>query len=119
MSNKSLNNNYYCRYIVLHAGNKDGFIPGAELVFSSKSKGDYHGEMNQNNFLLWFENQLLKNLKEPSVIVMDNASYHSTVVDKTPTSGSTKPVIKEWLTKCNINFDNTMLKTELLQIVFQ
>ncbi|KAK4885628.1 hypothetical protein RN001_001899 [Aquatica leii] len=36
------------RYIVLHAGNKNGFIPGADLVFSSSTKNsDYHGEMNQ------------------------------------------------------------------------
>jgi hypothetical protein len=49
---------------VLHAGSKEGFIPGAALIFSSKTNnGDYHGEMNEENFLTWFEEQLLKNWK--------------------------------------------------------
>ncbi|XP_076275819.1 uncharacterized protein LOC143206875 [Rhynchophorus ferrugineus] len=103
------------RYIILHAGNKNGFIPGAELVFSSNS--DYHGETDQNIFLDWFENQLLKNLEEPSVIIMDYAPYHSTLVEKIPTSESTKTVLKEWLTKHKLSFDDTMLKSELFQIV--
>lgn len=81
------------RYIVLHAGNKNGFIPGADLVFSSSTKNsDYHGEMNQVNFLNWFENKLLKNLTKPSAIIMDNAPYHSTLVTKTPNSGWKKKI---------------------------
>jgi hypothetical protein len=41
---------------VLHAGNKNGFVEGAPLAFSSNTKNpDYHGEMNQENFLRWFE----------------------------------------------------------------
>lgn len=65
------------RYIVLHAGGKDGFIPGAGLVFASQSNAeDYHGEMNTRNFQHWFANQLLPNLKPRTLIIMDNASYH-------------------------------------------
>ncbi|XP_076268624.1 uncharacterized protein LOC143201434 [Rhynchophorus ferrugineus] len=55
--------------------------------------------MNHNMFFLWFENQLLKNLEGPSVLIMDNAPYHSTLVEKIPTIASTKAVIKEWLSK--------------------
>jgi hypothetical protein len=55
------------------------------LAFSSNTKNpDYHGEMNQENFLRWFENQLLISLQEPSLIIMDNASYHRTSEDKCP-----------------------------------
>jgi transposase len=69
----------------LHAGNKDGFIEEEALAFSSNTKNpDYHGEMNQENFLRWFENQLLISLQEPSLIIMDNASYHRTSEDKCP-----------------------------------
>jgi transposase len=69
----------------LHAGNKDGLIEEAALAFSSNTKNpDYHGEMNQENFLRWFENQLLISLQEPSLIIMDNASYHRTSEDKCP-----------------------------------
>ncbi|KAJ8950976.1 hypothetical protein NQ318_006360 [Aromia moschata] len=36
----------------------DGFIEGVEVIFSSKPQlMDYHGEINQENFLEWFENQ--------------------------------------------------------------
>ncbi|CAG9834708.1 unnamed protein product [Diabrotica balteata] len=74
------------RYIILHAGNCNGFIQGAELVFSSKTKDcDYHGEMNRHNFLQWFEHQLLNNLEEPSIIILDNAPYHSTIINKAST----------------------------------
>ncbi|KAJ8983740.1 hypothetical protein NQ317_017843 [Molorchus minor] len=35
------------RFIVLHAGGEDGFIPGASLLCASRTKlQDYHGEMN-------------------------------------------------------------------------
>jgi len=51
------------RFIILHAGNENGFIQGAELVFGSKSQsGDYHGEMNQENVLKWFQKQLIPSL---------------------------------------------------------
>jgi len=38
---------------------------------------DYHKEMDSHNFELWFKNTLLPNLKPNSVILMDNAPYHS------------------------------------------
>ena len=35
------------RLIVVHAGSKDGFIPGARLIYKAAlSTGDYHNEMN-------------------------------------------------------------------------
>lgn len=109
---------FYFRYIVLHAGNSNGFIQGAELVFTSKTKNsDYHGEMNEENFLRWFEHQLLINLEQPSAIVLDNASYHSTLMNKAPTSASKKNEIQNWLKNNNIAFEETHLKTELLNLV--
>lgn len=73
--------------------------------------------MNQQNFLQWFENQLLKNLTKPSVIVIDNAPYHSMLLTKTPNTSWNKAAIQEWLTTNKIEFAYTMLKVELLQIV--
>lgn len=106
------------RYIILHAGNEDGFIDGAKAIFSSKTQlSDYHGEMNHENFLLWFENQLLKNLTKPSIIILDNAPYHSKMLDKIPNTSWNKAAIQEWLTNKNIPFTNVMFKTELLSIV--
>jgi transposase len=61
----------------------DGFIDGCDLVFLAKSKdGDYHQEMNSFVFLEWFENQLMPALKNPSLVVLDNAiSYHASLKD--------------------------------------
>jgi hypothetical protein len=45
-------------------------------VFLAKSKdGDYHQEMNSVVFLEWFENQLMPALKNPSLVVLDNAEH--------------------------------------------
>nr|CAD7397161.1 unnamed protein product [Timema cristinae] len=47
---------YGKRFIVLHAGGRDGFVEGASLLFASgKSTGDYHGEMNGDNFEMWMK----------------------------------------------------------------
>lgn len=73
--------------------------------------------MNQQNFLYWFENQLLKNLTEPSVIVMDNAPYHSMLLTKIPNNTWRKEAIQEWLTNQHIEFSNVMFKKELLNLV--
>jgi hypothetical protein len=65
--------------IVLHAGTRsEGLIDGCDLVFLAKSNdGDYQQEMNNFVFLEWFENQLMPALKNPSLVVLDNASYHN------------------------------------------
>lgn len=104
----------------MHAGNEQGFINGAEAVYCSKTKlSDYHGEMNHDNFLKWFEYQLLYNLEQPSTIVVDNAPYHSMLLDKVPNNSWKKDDIKNWLTNKDIPFTQEMFKTELLHIVSQ
>lgn len=108
------------RYVIVHAGNEKGFIPGADLIFSSKTKAaDYHGEMNHENFAHWFEDNLLKNLEEPSLIVMDNARYHSVLEHKIPNISWTKGRIQEWLTVRKIGFNKDGFKKEILQIALQ
>jgi transposase len=49
-------------------------IDGCDLVFLAKSKdGDYHQKMNSVLFLEWFENPLMAALKNPGLVVFDNA----------------------------------------------
>ncbi|CAH1381942.1 unnamed protein product, partial [Tenebrio molitor] len=60
--------------------------------------------------------QLLPGLTVPSVIVMDNASYHSQILNKSPTYNSKKADIQDWLKTNNIPYEEEMLKAELLQI---
>jgi hypothetical protein len=81
------------------------------LVFSSNTNNpDYHGEINQEIFLQWFENQLLKNLEEPSMIIMDNANCHSSLADKCPNTAWRKADIVNWLTDHKIKFAENLLK---------
>ena len=109
------------RLIICHAGcDKYGLIEGCELVFEAKNiTGDYHGEMNHENFVKWFEEQLMPSLPEPSVIVMDNASYHNKITEITrcPTLNDKKNEIQCWLRTKKIPFDNTMTKPILYDIV--
>jgi hypothetical protein len=50
----------------------------------AKSKdGDYHQEMNSFVFFEWFENQLMPALKNSSLVVLDNASYHNVKTEDT------------------------------------
>lgn len=106
------------RFIILHAGTAEGFVEHASLIFSTKNvKSDYHGEMNTTNFLKWMEDQLLPKLEAPSLIIMDNASYHSSQVETCPNTSWKKADIQEWLQKRNIRFQQNFLKAELLEIV--
>jgi len=40
---------------------------------------------------------MLLNLEEPSIIVMDNASYHSSLVENYPKTNSRKADVQQWL----------------------
>ncbi|XP_072384696.1 uncharacterized protein [Diabrotica undecimpunctata] len=104
------------RLIICHIGSKDGFVPDALWAFESKKSGDYHEEMIGESFEKWFFS-ILEKLDKNSVIVLDNAPYHSRRVEKIPTTASKKVDIQNWLQSKNINFDNSLLKVELLAIV--
>ena len=81
--------------------------------------GDYHKEMNKTVFMHWFEHKLLPALEAPSVIVLDNASYHNTRSDNaiTPTSASRKSDMQQWLTKKGIEFEILATKPELYELI--
>ena len=55
------------RLIVLHAGSKEGFVPGAALVFQAKNTGDYHDQMNAETFEKWLAEQLIPNIPPSSI----------------------------------------------------
>lgn len=106
------------RWILINAGSEKGFVPNSLLIFSGNNKQeDYHSEMNRTNFNRWVTEKLIPNLKYPSIIVMDNAPYHSIVKNKAPTTSSTIAEIKLWLEENNINFDPTLRKPMLYDLV--
>ena len=106
--------------MILHAGCEDGFLNGCELVFKgiSTDGSDYHTEMNSKIFEKLVNEQQEPALPEKSLIMMDNASYHSVREEgtKNPTSNSLKGDMINWLTN-NIHFNNKAKKPELYEIV--
>ena len=107
------------RLIVLHAGSKARFLKGTGLAWKAKSStGDYHDEMNGDNFK-WVKEKLIPHLPPKSVLIIDNAPYHNLQVNKCPTQASRKADIQVWLTRQKIPFGATLLKAELLQICKQ
>ena len=56
------------------------------------------------------------NLPPKSVVVIDNASYHSVQEDKCPTQASRKADMQALLTKHNVAWSNDMPKVELLEL---
>jgi transposase len=55
--------------------------------------------MNSVVFLEWFENQLMPALKNPSLVVLDNASYHNVKIEDTvcPNFCQKKAVLQNYL----------------------
>lgn len=106
------------RLIIVHAITKDGLVDGAELVFEAKKRtGDYHGQMNWNNFSKWFRSQLLTNIPKESIVILDNARYHNVLVeDFFPSKSATKGQLRYWLTQNNYPWRDDMLKSELLEL---
>lgn len=104
------------RLIICHIGSEDGFVVDSLWCFESKKTGDYHEEMNGESFEQWFS-KILPNLEENAVIVLDNAPYHSRRMEKVPTTASRKVDVQNWLRSKNINFEEAMLKVQLLRIV--
>lgn len=108
------------RLIIVHAGGKDGFVPNALLMFKANQKtGDYHNQMNFENYEKWLRCKLIPNLEPNSVLVIDNASYHSNVSSPAPTSSSRKQVMIDWLLEHNIIHSPSMLKPALYELILQ
>lgn len=106
------------RYVVLHAGSESGFVRDASLCFKSgNNTGDYHLSMNADNFEKWFEEKLLINLEEPSLIIMDNASYHSRLVNPIPNKSWNKSNLTSFLKENNISFPELAMKDQIWDIV--
>lgn len=105
------------RLIICHAGGQQGWINAPPLVFESKKTCDYHEEMNSEVFEAWFFEVLIPAIPRGSVIVMDNAPYHSRIKDKAPNSSTTKGEMVKWLQEKGIIFNADLRKWEIYEIV--
>ena len=103
------------RVIVVNAITINGWVDGARLVFQAKRKtGDYHGQMDYENFSKWFTEMLLPNIPDNSIIIMDNASYHNTTEEtRFPKATARKEYLRKWLDDNGIPWGADMLKPEL------
>ena len=75
--------------------------------------------MDAEHFEKRLMEKLVPNIPENSIIIMDNAQYHSVVLDKAPTSNTWKSIMQQWLTDKEVEWDPTMLKPELYDLVKQ
>lgn len=95
------------RIIIAHCGNEDGFVVNG-LLLSAKdiksSSADYHEDMTANLFERWFSG-LLSKLPNGSVIVLDNAPYHSRQFLKVPNMSTKKSDILDFMRQHNIPFE--------------
>lgn len=106
------------RIIVVGIGSEEGFLPGAQLFFRADvATGDYHGQMNYDNFSKWVTDKVIPNLPANSVVIMDNAPYHSKIENKVPSRYDTKKTMVEWLTKANIPAVLEMRKPVLYELI--
>lgn len=105
------------RLIICHAGGSNGWISAPPFVFQSKKTGDYHEDMNATVFESWFFDTLLPSIPQGATIVMDNAPYHSRILNKPPTSSSTKAEMISWLKARGVPFPDNLLKVELYALV--
>ncbi len=106
------------RLIVVHAITKDGWVDGAQLVFEAKKRtGDYHGQMNWENFSKWFRSQLLPNIASESLVILDNAKYHNVLSEQSfPWKSHTKEELTFWLLRNGYPCREDMLKSELFEL---
>ncbi|CAF4946204.1 unnamed protein product [Pieris macdunnoughi] len=72
--------------------------------------------MNADGFENWFKN-VLEKLEPNSVIVMDNASYHSRRQERVPVTSWKKQAIQDWLSSKELIFEVKETKSELLEKV--
>jgi hypothetical protein len=79
------------RLILLHAGSENGFLHNAMLLYKTGgATWDHHGQVNGTNFEKLVNEKLTPNLPCASVIVLENAPYHSVQLDRVPSKYAVK-----------------------------
>jgi transposase len=77
------------------------------------ASGDYHGQMNADNFEKWLNEIVIPKLPPASVLVMDNPSYHRRHVDKPLSASALKKEMINWLERHGVQCDTSLKKATL------
>jgi hypothetical protein len=106
------------RLIIVRIGSEKGFLAGGLLIYKAgAATGDYHGQINAENFEKWMSLQVLPNLPPGSVVVMDNAPYHGEQVDKVPSKYSIKADKIGWLERRGVAASSATRKSTLIELI--
>ncbi|XP_031836267.1 uncharacterized protein LOC116428588 isoform X2 [Nomia melanderi] len=106
------------RVIIVHAGGQNGFVPNAGLIFKIDSAtSDYYGQVDAANFESWIIELLLPNIPPNTVVVMDNAPYHSVEMNKPPNKYAKKADMLSWLEQNNVPHTEKMKQYELAELI--
>lgn len=107
------------RIILFGAISERGIVDNSFYWWNIKDKfADYHDNINGEIFLNLFKNRIIDNLEKKSLIIMDNASYHSYYKDKSyfnPKTANKTEIIDFLKSKGKIYFDSNVLKKFLVE----
>ena len=95
----------------------DGGENDSEIAEGIPFEEDYHDSMDAESYKCYFEKSICQNIPKHSVIVIDNAPYHSKNTENYPTSKWRKQQFIDWLTEKNITFPDKALRAELWTLV--
>ena len=95
----------------------DGGENDPEIAECIPFEEDYHDSMDGESYRCYFEKSICQNIPKHSVIVIDNAPYHSKNTENYPTSKCRKQQFVDWLTEKNITFPDKALRAELWTLV--
>lgn len=109
------------RSIICHIGGAAGFVPAAKLIFrGSKSLKNsvYHAKMNAAVFLDWIERKVLPDIPTGSVLVLDCASYHTTLTASSRLAPTTlrKSELAQWLVDKGVEHEGAVMTEDYMKL---
>jgi hypothetical protein len=106
------------RLIIVYIGLEKGFLTWGLLIYKAEAAtGDYHGQMNAENFEKWMSSQVLPNLPPGSVVVMDNVPCYGKQVDKVPSKYSVKADMIGWLERRGVAASLSVRENTLIELI--
>ncbi len=102
-----------------HGQSIGGLVSGSVWSFCPTQKrdhkGDYHKVFNAENYINWFETQLLPNLHEAPIIIMGNARYHKTKPIDTPNPSKWRKIqVLELFNNYSVDYDKNITAIEAM-----